>query len=566
MIKDVQKNAFNFNINKLYKKLIAGVVFTCMLLAALSGTFAYAENIALADIQNHWAFADIKRAVDNGYVKGYDDATFRPDAPVKRSEFITMLNAAFGVPVGGTASGFLDVHENEWFAQSIWSAVNAGYMDIYTDNILNPNLPIPRQEAAALTAGLAHIETTENVKEFIDAGAIADWASNRIDALVAAGIMDGYPDGSFRPDGKITRAEAVALINRALTYAGGKKINALLKVTGGTVNIRSGPDTSYGVLKKVYGGDLLTASLMSSNDWYRIDAGGMTGWITGSYVNIEGMIEADSAAPGNEGNNIGQDGASSSQNAVPGQGGSISRGGDAGRGTDSDTGTVTGGDGTGPAMQTGGTATDGSGSSNDNSENPVQSSPNGRLVVIDAGHGGYDEGAAGPDGVKEKDITLAIALKLSELLKNAGYDTLLTRSDDTYISLQNRSLAANVSKAGIFVSIHCNSSEYHTGYGTEVYTEPERLNPVYQQQDESRLLAAFVQNELIKTLGLTDRGIREKDLAVCRETNAPSILVETAFIDNKEEELLLSNPSFQDLAAAAVKQGIDSYFNDRLSN
>jgi N-acetylmuramoyl-L-alanine amidase len=350
----------------------------------------------------------------------------------------------------------------------------------------------------------------------------------------------------------------------------------LLTVTGSVVNIRSGPDTSYGVVKKVYSGDTLNASLLSSDNWYKVDLDGTAGWITGSYVSAvestgaEGTggrsdtttgrgstSEQDGASSGQNGDTTGQGSTANQGGAGSGQDGNVSRGGDPGRGT------VTGSDSSGSAIQTGGTATDGSGSGTDSSANPDQNGASGRLVVIDAGHGGYDDGATGPSGTREKDITLSIALKLSELLRGAGYNTLMTRPDDTFISLPDRSLAANGSKADIFVSIHCNSSEYHTGRGTEVYTEPDRLNPVYKQQENSRYLAGLVQNELIKALGLTDRGIREKDLAVCRETNTPAILIETAFIDVKEEEVLLNDTSFQDKAAAAIKLGIDSYFSGK---
>ncbi len=540
----------------IYNKLLAGLVFAGMFFMVVNGANYAAADTVFKDIQGHWAEADIGRAVNAGYIKGYADSTFKPDNPVKRSEFVTMLNAAFGVPVGGTGSNFLDVHESDWFAQSIWSAVNAGYMDIYTDNIFNPNLPIPRQEAAALTAKLACTSPGTGVKAFTDSDGIAGWAIRQIDALVSAGIMDGYPDGTFRPDGKISRAEAVALINRARTFAGSTKVTALLTITGSVVNIRSGPDTSYGVLKKVYSGDKLNASLLSPDNWYKVDLDGTAGWVTGSYVSAVALADTDATG-----------GVSNQGEVEPGQEGNISRGGDPGRGTvegsDSSGSGIQNGDAQTGGTQTGGTATVGSGSGTDSSANPDQNGASGRLVVIDAGHGGHDDGATGPSGTREKDITLSIAVKLSELLKSAGYNTLMTRSDDTFISLPDRSLAANGSNADIFVSIHCNSSEYHTGRGTEVYTEPDRLNPVYKQQENSRYLAGLVQSELVKALGLTDRGIREKDLAVCRETNKPAILIETAFIDVKEEEQLLNDTSFQDKTAAAIKLGIDGYFSGK---
>lgn len=554
----VQKNKIALILLHVRKKLLSGFVLTGMLLMAFNSFNSSAADIIFKDVNGHWAQADIGRAVDAGYVKGYSDATFRPDMPVKRSEFITMLNAAFDVPKGGTGSNFLDVHENDWFAPDVWSAVNAGYMDIYTDNILNPNLPIPRQEAAALTANLAGFTSDGGVAAFNDEDSIAEWACKQIDALVTAGVMDGYPDGTFRPDGKITRGEAVALINRAVIYAEGEKLSASLRVTGSIVNIRSGPDTSYGILKKVYSGDVLEASLLSSNKWYRVDAGGMTGWIIGSYVDVQNTDK--SPASGENTNSAGQD------STKPGSGESVSRGGEAGRDTEMEGGTKSD---EGTAVDNSGTDNPGAGSTTDTGNayvpaaGTVQYGSNGKLIVIDAGHGGYDDGAKGPSGTREKDVTLAIALKLMEKLRSADYGILLTRSDDTYVSLPDRSLTANNANASIFVSIHCNSSEYHTGHGTEVYTEPAGSKPVYKQQEESMYLAGFVQAELTKALGLTDRGTKEKDLAVCRETNLPAILVETAFIDNREEEMLLSEPSFQDKAASAIKQGIDSYFSGR---
>lgn len=541
--KSAQKYKFMPCLAYFRNRLLAGIVLAAVLLTVFNSIGPSKADVIFRDIGGHWAQTDIGRAVDAGFVTGYPDATFRPDMPVKRSEFITMLNAAFGVPDGGSRTKFTDVRDSDWFAREVRSAVNAGYMDIYTGDMLYPDLPIPRQEAAALTANLAGSFPGVSTKVFSDADAIADWARSQINELVGAGIMGGYPDGSFKPDRSITRAEAVALINKALIYEESEKVSASLRVTGSVVNIRSGPDTTYGILKKVYSGDMLEASLLSANNWYRIDAGGTAGWIIGSYVDVQNIVKN----PPEENGDLPEQGSTGL-----GTDENTSRGGEPGRETGTD----------GGAGATDGTETDGvMGTDGSTTGSAVRT--DGRLVVIDAGHGGYDDGATGPSGTREKDITLSIALKLSVQLKSAGYAVLLTRSDDTYVSLPDRSLTANNANASIFVSIHCNSSEYHNGHGTEVYTEPARSNPVYKQQEESRALAGFVQSELTKALGLTDRGIKEKDLAVCRETNLPAILIETAFIDNPEEEMLLSDPFFQDNAVMAIKRGIDSFFSGR---
>jgi N-acetylmuramoyl-L-alanine amidase len=146
-------------------------------------------------------------------------------------------------------------------------------------------------------------------------------------------------------------------------------------------------------------------------------------------------------------------------------------------------------------------------------------------------------------------------------LREAGYTILLTRSEDTYISLDERSILANDAKADIFISIHNNASLKHDLTGTEVLTEPVSKNPVYKQQEDSKRLGGLVLDELVKALELTNRGLKEQDLSVCRETNAPAILIETAFIDNNYEELLLNDPAFQDKTTTAIKQGIDRYFS-----
>jgi N-acetylmuramoyl-L-alanine amidase len=583
MTNTTRKNTFRGRLARFCKKRLSSLLLFAVLAAFLNGTGSLAADIQFTDIQGHWAQADIKKAVDTGYIKGFLDATFRPDVMVTRAEFISMLNKAFSVPADGTDpnSGFLDVHDGDWFAQSIRSAIKAGYLDIYSGELLYPNQSLSRQEAAALTANLAGLDGENEETGFADGSLIAQWAKCQVSAVAAAGIMNGDPRGYFRPEGNLTRAEAVALINRARVFAGSGKERALLTVTSSVVNIRSGPDTDYTILAKVYKGEKLTSFLHSENNWYKVTIGAVTGWISGSYVSAAstaatggnmargGEIDRgsgmDAGADGaNGGSGADASGAAGENGANNGTGSAIGV-----EGTKNETGSAIGtegtGDGTGSAIGTIGTiGAVGTGGA----ETGISSA--GGLVVIDPGHGGYDDGASGPSGLKEKDVTLAIALKLSSLLREAGYSVLLTRSEDTYVSLDNRSAAANntvanymtanSTAAAIFVSIHCNSSEKHTGFGTEVLTEPERLKPVYANQGNSRSLAAFIQKELVAALGLTDRGIKEQDLSVCRKTNAPSVLVETAFIDNAQEEKFLADPAFRDRAAGAVKQGIDAYF------
>ncbi|MEN6312719.1 MAG: N-acetylmuramoyl-L-alanine amidase [Clostridiaceae bacterium] len=566
------------NSTPLKNKLITGIVLSGILLILFGSGFSMAAAISFTDIQDHWAQADISRAVDAGYIKGYTDSTFRPDNTVSRAEYITMLNAAFAVPMDGTDSGFKDVKSVDWFARDVWSAAKAGYTDIFTGDMFSPNQPLTRQEAAVLTADLAEIVSEDNVP-FKDEDQIADWALPQLNALASVGILNGHPDGYFRPSGNITRAQATAIINRTKIYEGSVQLQASLTVTGSVVNIRSGPDTAYSVVTKVSRGNILTACLHSSNNWYKVMADGLNGWITGDYVKADesdGRGEhtdrggnsgrTDGAGNVNKGENTGNTDNTGNMNNTDDTESAEST---AGNGNEPDPGSSNesaGGAGstgsTGSTGSIGGSAGTGNSENTDNSTDNANSTEKNKLIVVDAGHGGKDDGATGLNGTKEKDINLAIALKLSEYLGNTGYNVLMTRSDDAFISLKERSLLSDAANADVFVSIHCDVSQYHNAGGTCVFTEPASGNPVYEQQEDSKRLAGLVLNELANILCIKNRGIREQDLSVCRETNTPAILIETAFIDNENEEKLLNDPSFREKAAIAIKLGIDSYFTD----
>ncbi len=556
------------------RKLVSCLVLFTIFLSAFNFCYSMASAVQLNDIAGHWAYADIKRATNSGYIKGYPDSTFKPDKTVTRAEYITMLNSVFNVPMEGTDTGFKDVKSGDWYARNVWSAIKAGYADIFKGDSFKPNQPLTRQEAATLTANLSGIISAGENKSFIDSNQIETWAKKQVLAMAQAGIISGYPDGSFRPGGNITRAEAVSIINRTKIYAYSAKIDKSIKVTGSIVNIRSGPDTSYSVVTKVSMGKILKAQLLSSNNWYKVNFDGMTGWIIGDYAdeNYSDDSEADKISDGSEnsGGNPSR-GGNVDRGRDPDTGENSNIGGDEGDNTDDDNiigdDTDVGDDDNiiGDDTDIGDDAVTGGESNTGGVKYPSDEKNNKtgkKLVVVDAGHGGHDPGAVGFNGTLEKDINLELALRLASLLSEAGYDVILTRFDDTFIPLKERSIIANNANADIFVSIHCNATVNHDATGTSVYTQSETPAGVYPNQEESQRLAACVQKELLKGLGLKDAGIRRKNLSVCRETYAPTVLVEVAFIDNIIEEILLNIPEFQLQAAQSIKRGIDSYFAD----
>lgn len=216
-----------------------------------------------------------------------------------------------------------------------------------------------------------------------------------------------------------------------------------------------------------------------------------------------------------------------------------------------------------------------------------------RRIVIDAGHGGKDPGTKGRRGTLEKDVNLAVALDLTRLLREEDvFEVLLTRSDDTFVPLGDRSRLANEFDADLFVSIHCNSSPNSREQGFEIYflsekaSDPEaaRLaeieNSVLAMEDPqdgeeaAPILMALVKTENInaaselaalisKSLGrrvdLEARGVKQADFYVLRGTNAPAVLAELAFLSNRKEEAKLQSKRIRRRLTEGVYAGVLDY-------
>ena len=186
----------------------------------------------------------------------------------------------------------------------------------------------------------------------------------------------------------------------------------------------------------------------------------------------------------------------------------------------------------------------------------------GRTVVVDPGHGGRDPGAIGYSGTYEKDVTLAIGLKVAELLEQAGATVVMTRHEDVFVELANRSALANAVGADAFVSIHADAIGFgRIAAGTSTFYFPERGST--PDTSINQRYARSLQQELVRELGLNDRGVHQRAFHVVRNTEMPSALVEVGFIDNPDEEKLLVDPEFQARAAAAVVHGILRFFAEQ---
>ncbi|MGB8959126.1 MAG: N-acetylmuramoyl-L-alanine amidase [Candidatus Aminicenantales bacterium] len=223
-----------------------------------------------------------------------------------------------------------------------------------------------------------------------------------------------------------------------------------------------------------------------------------------------------------------------------------------------------------------------------------------RTVVIDPGHGGLETGAKGKFGNLEKDITLAISLKLKALIeKDMGFEVVLTRDRDVDVSNENRSAIANNRKAGLFISIHANGSVQRKAAGSETFflslnaTDEETRRLAYLENNSSTLqsridpssdddlmmilwdmaqnayikessrLAELVQGELDAMLGTRNRGIKQAPFKILTGVACPAVLVEAAFISNPDEEQKLASDEFQTKVAEAIYRGLALFLKVR---
>lgn len=186
--------------------------------------------------------------------------------------------------------------------------------------------------------------------------------------------------------------------------------------------------------------------------------------------------------------------------------------------------------------------------------------PSDRIIVLDAGHGGKDPGTSSKNGLKEKDLALDITLKLNDVLKEAGYNTVLTRDTDKYIGLYDRPKMANEIGADIFISIHGNYVANSAVSGIETLYCPSQRGVVKKNEDQYPL-AEKIQKHLINATNAVDRKVKSRpELVVLNRTQMPAALVEVGFLSNPTEESLLITESYQNKIVDAIKDAVVEYF------
>ncbi|WP_066188863.1 N-acetylmuramoyl-L-alanine amidase family protein [Gracilibacillus timonensis] len=187
-----------------------------------------------------------------------------------------------------------------------------------------------------------------------------------------------------------------------------------------------------------------------------------------------------------------------------------------------------------------------------NNPRPKMESNSDLKVVIDAGHGGKDNGATGASGKYEKKFTLSLSKKIEEKLKqDPEIEVFMTRTEDNFISQESRYRPkyANKLNADLFLSIHGNTFSSPEVAGTETF---------YYHKD-SRRFAKMIQKHVVEATGFNDRGTTKKDLFVVKDTEMPAVLLEVGYLTNPKEESEMWTDDFQSRVATSIVEGIKEY-------
>ncbi len=194
-------------------------------------------------------------------------------------------------------------------------------------------------------------------------------------------------------------------------------------------------------------------------------------------------------------------------------------------------------------------------------------------IVIDPGHGGQDHGATSSSGILEKKVCLDIANRTTELLKQMGFEVVMTRTDDQFIPLGDRVKFCEQHQGDLFVSIHANAApnKKATGFETFVLSPNKEAKGIEKyggfftylslnsRGKKSLKLAKLVQAEMLKSTGSENRGIKMAKFRVLHQKRVPAVLVETGFLSNKEEASNLNSPEYCDRIASALAKSVRRY-------
>ena len=391
----------------------------------------------------------------------------------------------------------------------------------------NPSRKVTRAEAAAMIGRAIGLNGTKRSTVFKDVGS-SNFASGYIMSAHEKGIISGYSDKSFRPNANITRAEMALLISRAFGYSKDDSTDSAilaLKSRGISQGYANG---DFGADDNIIRADFAVFLARAINYSLRIEpilpSTDETLYVDTTVLNVRTGPSVDYPSIGQVKKGEQVQVAYRVGSWIMIKSGSL-------------TGFVSGGYLTGEV---------------DSDNNQLSD----LTIVVDPGHGGKDPGATG-FGVHEKDVVLKASLYLKQYLEQTPIKVVMTRTTDVYPTITERVALSKSVNGSAFVSVHANAAN-GSASGSETLYQAAAGNPY---GDENKLLATYIQKRVAAAMENRDRGTKTRDdLGVLKNDAMPSVLVELGFIDNKEDHAKLISSTYQQKGAKAIFYGILDYY------
>lgn len=529
------------------------------------GTEEVSASSTFSDVNdNYWASDEIDYIAEQGIANG-DGVRFRPEEPVNRAAASVMMTKSLGY--GGhdrSAPTYSDVSKDFWAYKYIERASELGIFQ-GTDGAFKPNDSIRKAQVAAVVARAFFGDELEEVSydgSFTD---ISDrfWAKDYIEVLVENHIIE--EGGSFRPNDEATRAELSAYLARAmnkelrLDREEEKPSNTEILYEGVVVNIddddelyvRSGPGTDYRHFDKLDNGERVDV-YGEEGKWLEIFVRGKKGYVSSYYVEKVDEVQSGEDSMDYRTEPIAEAlvSVSSTLNVRSGPG------------TNYETiGKLKNGDVVEIYERTNESwalikFNNQWAYTHRNYLREKKKGSNGlagKTIVIDPGHGDHDPGAQA-NGLIEKNVVLEVGLRVEKLLEDAGVNVVMTRKDDTFITLQGRVDIAERAYADSFVSIHANAASA-AAEGAETFYNSDHV------AEESKKLAQAIQTRLVQETGMKHRRVADARFYVIRNTTMPSTLVELGFLTNPGDVNRMKQAGYPDRAAQAIYNGIRDFYD-----
>jgi N-acetylmuramoyl-L-alanine amidase len=461
-------------------------VWIMMMIAVVIGFGGNEKALAASNFKDvsvsHWAKQEVEYLYNKGIISGYTESgvdLFKPESKVTRAQAAKMLVLAKGQSeLNVAAPSFRDVPTSHWASGWVERAYQLGYFSGKDNGSFDPEGLLTRAQMSKVLAFAfdMNIQAAEEKEMAFTDVTNSYWAASYINTLYYTGISNGSGD-QFNPNNDITRAQFSAFLSRTLNEEFRLPLlgNPIAKAKA-TVNDLN--VRSAPTTKGAVLGQLHAGDVVPV---YEINKY----WTKISFNGKEAYVHKTYLKIVNL------------------------------------------------------------------DKNPLKD----RLIVIDAGHGDGDPGAINGN-VQEKNITLSVSKLVKQKLENSGAKIIMTRQSDTYPTLEDRVRIAENSYAELFVSIHVNAATAAAKGAETFYNTSHNDNSA-----ESYDLALEIQKQIIQLTDMYDRGVKDGPWFVIKEQEIPAVLVELGFISNYGDLLKLTSAQYQNLYAEAIYRGIKNYYS-----